>query len=146
MILKALSQILAREERFMVVGSATNGCQALRHVSALAPELVLMGVHLSKLTGAEATSQIKHTKNPPVVFMVGEDGAGSRAMSEAAGADAFVPLSEDLEFNLKSRLQEWFSSNAHAFMDPEKAIGYNRRGRVTKGKWPSVRSLRLCVQ
>ena len=113
MILKALSQILAREERFMVVGSATNGCQALRHVSALAPELVLMGVHLSKLTGAEATSQIKHTKNPPVVFMVGEDDSPScRAMSEAAGADAFVPLSEDLEVHLKSRLREWFGPKA----------------------------------
>jgi two-component system nitrate/nitrite response regulator NarL len=109
-LLKALSQILAREEGFAVVGSATDGCQALRYAWALAPELVLMGLHLSKLNGAQATSHIKRSRNPPVVFMVGtEDSPSSRATSEAAGADAFVATSADLEFGLRSSLQEWFS-------------------------------------
>ncbi len=112
-VLKILSQILAREEGFTVVGSATNGCQALRYASTLAPELVLMGLHLSKLSGAQTTSQIKRSKNPPVVFMVGSDGgSGSRAMSEAAGADAFVASSPNLEVGLRSRLRAWFSPKA----------------------------------
>ena len=108
-LLKALSQILAREERFRVVGSATDGCQALRYASTLAPELVLMGLRLSKLNGPQAASHIKRSIDPPVVFMVSsDDSPSSRAMSEAAGADAFVPTSGDLEVRLKSRLHEWF--------------------------------------
>jgi DNA-binding NarL/FixJ family response regulator len=115
-VLKALSQILAREEGFTVVGSATNGCQALRYASSLAPELVLMGLHLAKLSGTQATSQIKRSTNPPIVFMVGPDDHPSfRAMSEAAGADAFVASSPELELGLRSRLQEWFSPKAPPF-------------------------------
>jgi len=112
-VLKVLSQILAREEGFTVVGSAADGCQALRYASTLAPQLILMGVHLSKLNGTQATSQIKCSTNPPVVFMVGsDDGPSSRAMSQAAGADAFVASSPNLEVGLRSRLQEWFLPKA----------------------------------
>jgi len=104
---------MAREEGFTVVGSATDGLQALRYASALAPELVLMGLRLSKLSGAQATRQIKQSINPPVVFMVGsDDGPSFRAMSESAGADAFVATSPDVEVSLRSRLQEWFSPRA----------------------------------
>src|SRR6516164_6221252 len=112
-VLKVLSQILSREEGFTVVGSATDGCQGLRYASTLAPELVLMGLHLSKLSGTQATSKIKQSTNPPVVFMVGpDDCSSSRAMSEAAGADAFVASSPDLELGLRSSLQAWFSPRA----------------------------------
>jgi len=115
-MLKALSQILAKEERFSVVGSATNGCQALRHASALAPDLVLIGLHLSKLNGAQATSHIKQAINPPIVFIVSpDDNPTSRAMIEAAGADAFVTASADLEVRLKSRLHERFSPETARF-------------------------------
>jgi len=39
-ILKILSQILSAEDRFTVVGSATDGYQALRQTLALDPDLV----------------------------------------------------------------------------------------------------------
>ena len=77
-VLKVLSQILSREEGFKVVGSATDGCKSLRYASSLVPELVLMGLHLSKLSGAQVTSQIKLSKNPPVVFKVGSDDGRRR--------------------------------------------------------------------
>jgi len=112
LILKALSQILSREEGFTVVGAATDGCQALRYASSLAPELVLMGLRLSKLNGAEVTSHIKRSVDPPVVFMVtSDDSPGSRARGEAAGADAFVATTGDLEIGLRAKLQAWFRPN-----------------------------------
>jgi len=113
-LLKVPSQILAREEGFTVVGSATDGCQALRYVSTLAPELVLMGLHLSKLSGTQATTQIKQSSNPPVVFMVGSNNdPTSRALSEAAGAASFVARSPELELALRSRLRERFKRKVH---------------------------------
>jgi DNA-binding NarL/FixJ family response regulator len=112
-ILKSLSQMLTGQKGFTVVGSATNGSQALRYASTLSPDLVLMGFHLSKLNGAQATSHIKKSTNPPVVFIVSsEDSPSSRAISEAAGADAFVTTTANLEVGLSSRLREWFSPNA----------------------------------
>jgi len=126
-VLKVLSQILAREDGFTVVGSATDGSQALRYASTLAPELVLMGLHLSKLNAAQATSHIKQSTNPPVVFMVGsDDSPSSHAMSEAAGADAFVASSPDLELGLRTRLREWFSPK----------VPRTRKRRTTPQAWP----------
>jgi two-component system chemotaxis response regulator CheB len=109
-VLKALSQILSSEVGFTVVGSATNGSQALHYASALMPGLVLIGLHLSKLNGVQVTNHIKRGTNPPVVFMTGSDDTLScHATAEAAGADAFVPISTGLE-RLRSKLHEWFGS------------------------------------
>jgi len=45
--------------------------------------------------------------------MVGSDDSPSiRAMSDAAGADAFVATLAALELGLRSSLQEWFSTKA----------------------------------
>jgi DNA-binding NarL/FixJ family response regulator len=109
-VLKVLSQILSSEAGFTVVGSATNGSQALHYASALMPDLVLIGLHLSKLNGAQVTHHIKRGRNPPVVFMMSSDDTPtSHATSEQAGADAFVPISTGLE-HLRSKLHEWFGS------------------------------------
>lgn len=112
-MLKALSQIMATEKGFTVVGSATDGCQALRHATALGPELVLMGVHLSKLSAAYATDHMKHSVNPPVVFLVNPgDSSCSRAKSEAFRADAIIENSPDLDAGLRSRLHQWFRTKS----------------------------------
>jgi len=132
-VLKVLSQILAKEEGFTLVGSATDGCQALRYASALEPELVLMGLHLSKLSGAQATSHIKKSMNPPVVFMVcSDDAPGSRAMSEAAGADALIASSPDLEVGLRSRLREWFNPKETRTAHGGRHCGHGRKRRFDR--------------
>ena len=98
----------------MVLGSATDGYQALRQTLALDPDLVLMGFHLSHMNGAQVTSYIKQFRNPPLVFMVtSDDSSSTRAMSQAAGADAFIVKSGDFHARLKVKLQEWFGSAAH---------------------------------
>lgn len=112
-MLKLLSQILASEQGFVVVGSATDGCQALRHVSALRPELVLMGLHLSKISSVQAINHIKSSNKPPIVFMIStDDTPSSRMMAETAAVDAWVASRLNLEVSLRSKLQEWFSLKA----------------------------------
>src|SRR5258705_14018888 len=74
-MLKTLAQILKQMANFDLVGTATNGCQALRQVSALSPDLVLMDIHLSCLNGIQATEHIKHRyfkqrEHPPVVLII----------------------------------------------------------------------------
>src|SRR5208337_991740 len=67
-MLKVLAQSLEEAGNFDLVGTATDGCQALRQVSALSPELVLMDIHMPRLNGIQATRFIKQRERPPVVI------------------------------------------------------------------------------
>jgi DNA-binding NarL/FixJ family response regulator len=108
-MLKTLVGILAAERGFEVVGTATNGRQAVFSAATLALQLVLMDLHLPHLNGTQATRCLKQFENPPVVFVLSAD---DRAMSTAAGADAFVLKSGELHAQLKAKLQEWFGLKA----------------------------------
>ena len=90
-MLKTLSQILERAGNFDLVGTATDGCQALRYVSMLSPELVLMDVHMPRLNGLQATRHMKRSEHPPVVILLSSDNSSlTKLLAEQAGADAFV--------------------------------------------------------
>ena len=108
-MLKALSRILAEAGNFDLVGTATDGWQAVRYVSALSPELVLMDFHLPHLNGVEATRCIKTRPHPPVVIIVtADDSSSAKSMAEKAGADAFVSKAGDLSLQLTRTLQNRF--------------------------------------
>src|ERR1035438_4941517 len=90
-MLKTLSQILERAGNFDLVGTATDGCQALRYVSMLSPELVLMDVHMPRLNRIQATRYIKQRDHSPIVILVtSDDSPVTKVMAEEAGVDGFV--------------------------------------------------------
>ncbi len=90
-VLKLLSMILEEQDNVQLVGTAMDGHHALRHVAELAPDLVLMDLHMPGLNGLEATRQIKARPQPPAVIIVTADDTPScRAAARAAGADPFV--------------------------------------------------------
>jgi two-component system NarL family response regulator len=126
-MLKTLVGILTRERGFEVVGTATDGRQAVHSAATLAPQLVLMDLHPPHLNGNQATRCLKQFENPPVVFMVTSDDSSSyRAVSTVAGVDAFVLKSGDLHAQLESKLQEWFglkTANHHTSTSPCPADG-----------------------
>jgi len=108
-MLKTLSQILERAGNFDLVGTATDGCQALRDVSMLTPELVLMDVHMERFNGIQATRYIKQGEHPPVVIIItSDDSSVARATAELAGADAFVSKEGNLRHQLMGALQNLF--------------------------------------
>src|SRR6266850_623453 len=110
-MLKTLAQILALEGNFTLVGTATDGYQAVRQALATEPELILMDVHMPHLNGIEATRYIKQFKNPPVVIIVtSDDTLDSRALAKRSGADAFVTKSGDLRAQLKAIFRQLFGS------------------------------------
>lgn len=109
LMLKILTQILAKEGGFTVVGAALNGRQALQYAATLSPDLILMDFEMPHLNGAEATRYIKQFADPPIIFMVtSDDNSIFRMMSKTAGADAFIVKSGDLPAQLKTKLRECF--------------------------------------
>ena len=94
-MLKILAQSLKAVEGFDLVGTATDGRQALRYVSMLSPDLVLMDLHMPGLNGIQATRYSSVTK----------------ATAEDAGADAFVSKEGNTRQQLMGALQKLFGRN-----------------------------------
>jgi DNA-binding NarL/FixJ family response regulator len=108
-MLKLLAQILKQMANFDLVGAATNGGQALRQVSALSPDLVLMDVHLPGLNGIQATQYIKRREHPPAVVIISSDARPiTKEMAQKAGADGFLSKEGDLQHRLISVLEGLF--------------------------------------
>jgi len=108
-MLKTIAQILKQAAYLDLVGTATNGLQALRLVSALLPDLVLMDVHLPYLNGIQATQYIKQREHPPAVVIITSDAPPvTKAMAEKAGADGFLSKEGDLQHRLLGVLEDLF--------------------------------------
>ena len=108
-MLKALAEMITEEGGFEIVGTARDGYEALLDAASLAPQLVLMDLHLPHMHGPQVARCLKGFDTPPVVFITAaENDSASREMSVVAGADAFLPKNGDLRAQLYSKLQEWF--------------------------------------
>jgi DNA-binding NarL/FixJ family response regulator len=75
------------------VREASNGCEALRLVEELPPDLVLMDVRMPEIDGLQATRRIK-ARRPQVKVIVLSMYVEHGEEALAAGADAFVGKGE----------------------------------------------------
>jgi CheY-like chemotaxis protein len=117
-VLDMLASILQRDGRATVIGTAKDGWEVLPEALRLAPDLVLMDLHLPRIDGAEATRYLKLLPNAPRVFIVtADDSPASYERSKASGADAFVAKSADIEARLKSELDNWFGAKGSSTED-----------------------------
>lgn len=108
-MLKILVQIVQAAGNFDLVGTATNGCQALRYVSMLSPNLVLMDIHMPGFNGIQVTRSIKQSEHPPIVILISSDDSSvTKTAAEEAGAEAFVSKEGNLRYKLMGALQNIF--------------------------------------
>lgn len=86
-----LDQLLGTEDDIELVGSATNGAEAVRLVAELLPDVVLMDLSMPVLDGSGATRQIAE-RHPGVRVVVLTSFADDRHIAEAldAGAIGYV--------------------------------------------------------
>ena len=66
---RGITSVLAGQENLRVVGEATDGLEAIDKAGALAPDVILMDLHMPQCTGLEATQAIR-TKMPRVNILV----------------------------------------------------------------------------
>jgi len=66
---RGINAVLANQENLRVVGEATNGLEAIARAGELAPDVILMDLHMPQCTGLEATQAIR-TKMPQVNILV----------------------------------------------------------------------------
>ncbi|MGO4551405.1 response regulator transcription factor [Lysobacter sp. 2RAF19] len=91
-----------------IVGTASNGIEAISQCEVLRPHAVLMDLAMPEMGGLQATRLIKAQDGAPFVVIASHfDDSEHRAHAQRAGADAFVskltylhdvlPLLEQLE-------------------------------------------------
>jgi DNA-binding NarL/FixJ family response regulator len=91
----AAAHFLATVPGVTVVGCALSGQEGLAQIANLQPDLVLIDVAMPKLSGLEATRQIKAQPNSPcVVILTMHDSREYRAAAEIVGAEGFITKSE----------------------------------------------------
>ena len=79
---------------------ATNGAEGVEWAKTMLPDLIVMDLNLPKLSGWEATRQLKNqpeTKHIPVVVLSANTAETHRTRALAAGCDAYETKPADFE-------------------------------------------------
>jgi CheY-like chemotaxis protein len=79
-----------------VCPDARDGVQALEHVRAYAPDLILLDLGLPRLGGLEAASLIREESDAPILVLTGSNDPETHERAAAAGTSGLVlkPFSE----------------------------------------------------
>ena len=86
----AMIQGLLEGQGYTVVGTATNGRQAVEMTQSLRPDVVLMDIRLPEMDGLEATRCISESCPTPVVMLTAYDTPELVEQASAAGAGAYL--------------------------------------------------------
>jgi DNA-binding NarL/FixJ family response regulator len=88
---KGLEALLQLEGDLEIVGTATNGLEAVVLAERLEPDIILMDLHMPHMDGLEATRRIRNKGLPvQVIVLTTHSDATCQQRARQAGADALV--------------------------------------------------------
>jgi DNA-binding NarL/FixJ family response regulator len=96
--LHSLQELIDRQPELMVIGAAADGLEAIELTEALAPDAVVIDLHMPRLDGVSAAARLR--RDHPSICLIALTGDEAPALHEAvreAGADDVLLKSELLE-------------------------------------------------
>ncbi len=90
---RRVCEALNADAKIEVIGTASNGKEAVQQVAKLAPDVVTMDVEMPIMDGVAAVREIMHKNPTPVLMFSSITTAGAKATLDAleAGAMEFLP-------------------------------------------------------
>jgi DNA-binding NarL/FixJ family response regulator len=105
-VTQGLKVLLGAEPDIEIVGTGSNGCEAIDLVANLAPDVLLIDLHMPIMNGVEATRSICHQfPNVAVLLLSGSDQDNYITDALQAGAKGYLLKStsaEDLANSIRS--------------------------------------------
>ncbi len=115
-----VESILDDDGRFVIVGRAANGDEAVRLCAEHRPDIVLMDIGMPGLDGIDATRAIHaHDAAQHVVIYTGSDEYDDVARSDAAGAVGFLHKHALTSPDLAEALHVLHANYARQALEPE---------------------------
>lgn len=91
---RASARALLQAEGFDVVGEAADGASALRAVTRLRPEIVLLDIQLPDLDGLVVAGQLAAAADAPAIVLISSrDAAAYGPRVQTTSARGFIPKS-----------------------------------------------------
>ena len=105
---KRIAEMLKPDPEIQVVGTASNGTEAVERALSLRPDVITMDVEMPGMSGIEAVSLIMQ-KAPTQVLMLSSlthEGARITLQALEAGAADYLPKEASAWISHKSELQQ----------------------------------------
>jgi CheY-like chemotaxis protein len=93
--LASLRELIEAQRELSVVAMATNGLSAIELVDELAPDAVVLDLHMPLLDGVTTTARLR--RDHPhlcLIALTGDDAPALHAAAKESGADDVLPKSE----------------------------------------------------
>lgn len=101
---KALTVLLEDQGRYVIVGEASDGLEAVRKACDLVPDVVLMDLSMPKMNGTEAIIEIKkQCENTRILVLTAHDNDELIFETLRAGVSGYI-LKEDTETELMNAI------------------------------------------
>ena len=114
-----VSDSLESDGRFIVIGRASNGAEAIDLAERHAPDVVLMDIGMPGLDGIDATRAIRgRDSGQHVVIYTGSDEYADVARADEAGAAGFLHKHVLTSPDLADAIQVLHTNYANAVPDP----------------------------
>ena len=94
-----IRDMLTKDPSIDVVGTASNGVEALEKIKALSPEIITLDIEMPKMDGIEVLKVLRTTKPRPKILMLSTLTSKGAEMTHEAirlGADDFMLKPKDL--------------------------------------------------
>jgi DNA-binding NarL/FixJ family response regulator len=96
--LDVLSPLIERQPRLAVIGTAADGLAAIELADELAPDAVVIDLHMPRLDGVSAVARLRRDHpSMCVIALTGDEHPGLHEAVTEAGADAVLMKDEFLE-------------------------------------------------
>lgn len=91
---RGVESIITRNSLGTVCGEAADGEEAIRKVRELKPDLVIMDISMPKMSGIEATKQIrKFSSDVKIIILTMHDSIQMEEIAKEAGANRVIEKS-----------------------------------------------------